>query len=170
MKSGKVKSCGCIYLESNKGRNATHGMSKSRIFRIWMGIKQRCNINYVTSKYHGQKNIRVCDEWKDFVPFYEWSIANGYSDTLTIDRIDNKLGYRPDNCRWVDFKTQERNRTNNRMVTIKGETHVLSEWAEKNGISRSALAWRLDHGWNDEELFMKPDFANRIIRRKKQWH
>ena len=63
----------------------------------------------------------MCDEWKNsFETFAEWANSNGYSDELTIDRIDNDLGYTPDNCRWVDYKTQENNRCNTRYCNYKG--------------------------------------------------
>ena len=165
--SGKVRSCGCLYKESNKGRNKTHGQTHTRIYYIWSSMRQRCKKNNRASKYYFNKNISVCDEWLNFPNFYKWAIDNGYSDNLTIDRIDNSKGYNPDNCRWADYKTQERNKTNNRKITINGETYVLAEWAEKIGISRATLLWRIDHGWSENDLFLKPNLANGVIRRKK---
>lgn len=162
LKTGKVKSCGCAYFESNKSRNVKHGKTGSRIFNIWQGMIGRCkrNRNYV------RKNISVCAEWRSFIQFYNWSMANGYSELLTLDRIDNSKGYNPDNCRWTDWKTQERNRTNNRIITIHGISRTLAEWSEISGIRAKTIAWRNNSGWNEDELLIKPNLANRYIRRK----
>jgi hypothetical protein len=89
-------------------------------------MNQRCS-NPSDKNYnrYGGRGISVCDEWReDFQAFYEWAIANGYDETApvgecTIDRIDNDKGYAPDNCRWVDLKTQQNNKSNNRKVTEK---------------------------------------------------
>lgn len=83
--------------------NETHGLSKTREYRIFKAMKQRCySENYKGFKSYGAKGIKVCDEWKDnFLSFYDWSHNNGYSEELTIDRMDNKKGYSPDNCQWI---------------------------------------------------------------------
>lgn len=128
LKNGHTKSCGCL---KNKNNNKTtrKSVKNNRLYNIWRGMKKRCylptNKDY---KNYGGRGISVCDEWKNnFLAFYDWSIANSYSDTLTIDRIDTNGNYEPSNCRWVDIKTQERNRRNNLYIT---ETKNLSEWCE----------------------------------------
>jgi hypothetical protein len=132
--AGKTTSCGCRKKEQdevNLARN-THNMSDTRLHSIWVGIKSRCN-NIHNPRYHryGGRGIKVCDEWNnDFISFYEWSINNGYQDDLTIDRIDNDKGYEPSNCRWVDMKTQCRNRETNINITIGKSTRTLTEWCE----------------------------------------
>lgn len=88
-----------------------HGLSRTRIYRIWIGMKARCNNpNSVPYPYYGAKGIRVCDEWEEsgtgFLKFYNWAMAHGYDDTLTIDRINPRENYSPDNCRWADKYTQ----------------------------------------------------------------
>ena len=112
--------------------NYKHGKKGTRLYRIWHDMKTRCcNKNTIYYKNYGGRGIDVCNEWReDFMAFYNWSIANGYKDNLSIDRIDNNEGYSPDNCRWVDRKTQQRNKRNNRYITINGETHCLMEWCE----------------------------------------
>lgn len=119
--SAQAKSCGCLRAENLKWCNIKHGKRKSRLYHVWQNIKKRCS-NPNVHNYHryGGRGITVCDEWRDdFGKFYEWAIANGYDENApygqcTIDRIDNDKGYSPDNCRWVDVKTQNNNKTNNR--------------------------------------------------------
>lgn len=116
---GNSKSCSCLKNELLKKRRTTHGQSASRLHKIWAGMKERCS-NPKNNRYHryGGRGITVCDEWRnDFAKFYEWAMANGYDENAprgqcTIDRIDNDACYSPDNCRWVDAKTQRNNQSN----------------------------------------------------------
>lgn len=109
-------------------------------------MKDRCyNINSKDYKNYGRRDIAVCSEWKDdFMTFYDWSIHNGYDDTLTIDRIDNNKGYEPSNCRWVDMKTQQRNKRNNKYFTYDGETHCITEWCEILGLNYNTVMTRIN--------------------------
>lgn len=118
LRNGHAQSCGCLFREKlieggEKTRFATtHGKSRTRLYRILTGMKSRC-YNPQSHKYplYGARGITVCDEWKNsFQAFYEWAIANGYSDDLSIDRIDNDRGYSPNNCRWSTVTEQNRNR------------------------------------------------------------
>ena len=105
-------SCGCKTKEAQHLGFLKHGMKGTRLYRIWKAMKTRCyNPNSPYFKYYGGKGITVCDEWRDsFQAFYEWSMANGYSDELTIDRIDSDKGYFPANCRWVTMTIQNQNK------------------------------------------------------------
>lgn len=118
--NGHCKSCGCILSENKKKRSRFKGLSDTRIYTIWKGMIQRCNnSNCDAYSYYGAKGIKVCDEWsgtQGFFNFVAWSLENGYSKDLTIDRINGQDGYRPDNCRWADWSTQRRNQ--NRTVAV----------------------------------------------------
>ena len=74
-------------------------------------MKNRCSdASHSNYKYYGGRGITVCDEWQKFEPFYEWAMLNGYSDELSIDRINNDANYEPSNCRWATPKEQANNR------------------------------------------------------------
>jgi hypothetical protein len=95
--------------------------------------------------------IKVCDEWlHDFMEFYNWSMSHGYNTNLTIDRVDVNGNYEPSNCRWISNKQQQRNKHNNRNITINGETHCLSEWCEILGLNINTVNTRFRRNWNIE--------------------
>lgn len=127
-----------------------HGYKHTRIYRIWVDMRQRCNNphnhNYVN---YGGRGIRVCAEWEqDFTTFLLWAKNNGYTNDLTIDRIDVNAGYCSENCRWVDRKIQSINKRNNRLITYKGQTKTLREWADLYKVHYDKLRYRLDN-WSD---------------------
>ena len=117
--SGHVRSCGCILSESSTERmkhynnslgRETHDETKTRLYRIWISIKTRCSRGKDYPNYGG-RGITICEEWAhSFTAFRNWSMNNGYSDSLTIDRIDVNGNYCPENCRWVDMSVQEFNK------------------------------------------------------------
>ncbi len=136
-----------------------HGMTGTRIHNIWRGMRSRCyNPNVKCFKNYGGKGIRLCDEWNEsFMSFYQWSIKNGYSDDLTIDRINVNENYSPSNCRWLDIKAQENNRSNNRLITFNGETHTEAQWSDITGIERRTLNSRLvRYKWSVEKSLTTP--------------
>ncbi len=122
-----------------------HGMKGTRIYNIWKLMKRRCkNTNDKYYKDYGGRGIVICDEWdNDFMNFYNWAIANGYSDKLTIERIDVNGNYEPANCKWISRKEQSRNRRNNVMVTYRGETRLLKEWCELLNLNYDTVFHRI---------------------------
>lgn len=112
LRLGNTKSCGCITRDGTA--QAKHGYCGTRLYRIWKGIKSRCNILSSTDyKWYGAKGVSVCGEWSEFEPFKEWALKNGYSDNLTIDRIDPFGNYEPSNCRWATTAQQNMNQRRN---------------------------------------------------------
>ena len=132
---GMTKSCGCLKKEQDKinlTANHSHKMSGTRLYEIWQGMKSRCYKKH-DARYgrYGGRGIIVCEEWKnDFKAFYDWAISNGYSNKLTIDRIDNNGNYEPKNCRWATMKEQCNNRNSNINITIGNTTKNLMQWCE----------------------------------------
>lgn len=158
LKSGNTKACGC-HQSDGWGINKTHGMSKTRLYRIWMGIKNRCYRK--SNKYYqnyGGRGIRICDEWLDsFEHFRDWAFNNGYSDELTLDRIDNDGIYCPNNCRWVDRYEQMNNMRNNHNISFNGKTLTIAEWSREIGIPSQVLMNRINnYGWSEEEALTIP--------------
>ena len=133
--------------------NCKHGMYNTRLYRIWTHVKSRCcNPRDKAYDRYGGRGICLCDEWKSFVPFMNWSLSNGYSEHLEIDRIDNNSGYSPDNCRWTTRKVQCNNFSRNHLLTYKDETHTLQEWSEMLGVNKSTMSTRAWRGWSTEEI------------------
>ncbi len=155
LKNGITKSCGCFKLEREIEANIKHGFKGTRIYRTWKNMKNRCsNPKRPDYKNYGGRGISVCDEWrKDFMTFCKWAMNNGYQDNLTLDRIDVNGNYEPKNCRWVDMKTQARNRSNNIVVEYNGKKMTLAEVSEKSGITSKILYRRYSDGDRGERLF-----------------
>lgn len=158
LRNGNTKSCGCIRKERTKMLNFVTGLTKSRLHRIWSGMKTRCyNDNALAYKDYGGRGIAVCEEWKyEFKPFHDWAMSHGYSHGLTIDRIDNNGNYCPENCRWVTMREQSRNTRRTKFITHNGESHCVAEWAEKYNISPGTLNSRINLGWDMELALITP--------------
>ena len=157
LKYNKIKSCGCLNKEKTIERNTKHSLRHTRIYRIWLLMKNRClNSKYYLFKNYGGRGITICNEWKnDFVKFYDWSMNNGYNDTLTIDRIDVNGNYEPSNCRWATKLQQQRNTTRLRKITYKNETHCISEWAEILGLEYNTLYHRFRRNNYSEDVLKR---------------
>lgn len=150
---GRTKSCGCYHKDEAKQRHTTHGKSGTKLHGVWWGMIQRCYYDkHIDYRWYSSRGITVCDEWrKNFQAFYDWAIQNGYGDGLSIDRIDNDLGYSPDNCRFISAKEQAQNRHTNLNYTYNGETKCLKQWAEAFGIKYGTLYCRIKRGIAFEE-------------------
>lgn len=154
LKYGSSKSCGCYRSDYMRKRHTTHGETDTRLFRIWDNMNSRCRNNTKWNRNYAGRGISVCEEWKGkngFVAFKEWAIQNGYTEKLTIDRIDVNSGYSPSNCRWVNMIVQGNNRRTNRLLTYKGVTRTMSEFSRQFNISIPTLYSRLERGWTVDD-------------------
>lgn len=158
LKSGHTVSCGCYQRKRASETFGVHGQSGTRLHRIWSNMRQRCENPKSDSYYlYGAKGITVCDEWHSFKQFYEWAMATGYSDSLSIDRKDSTKGYSPDNCRWATPQEQTDNRPCCRYVTYNGKSQTIKAWAKETGIHYNTLRERFNRGWSAERaLTIKP--------------
>ena len=168
LKKGISTSCGC-YRSEQIIKNTIHGESStsthkmSRLYRIWAEMKTRC-YNPNDSRYarYGGRGIVVCNEWKNSYPmFKKWATTNGYTDDLSIDRINNDGPYSPENCRWADRLTQANNKCNSRFIEAFGRTLTLSQWAREYDIPVKRLHLRLKRGWDIEIALIEKPYKGR---------
>lgn len=150
LKNGHTKSCGCYNKDVvRNGRFAvTHDKSKTRIYHIYTGMKTRCyNPNCSNYKDYGGRGIGICKEWlDDFQKFYDWAVANGYEDDLSIDRINPNGDYSPSNCRWATDIEQMNNTRRNHYISHNGERKSLKQWSEDIGFSYEKVKARMARG------------------------
>lgn len=132
--------------------------TRTRLYIAWCHMIERCeNTNSEMYENYGGRGIRVCDEWKDsYVAFRDWANKNGYSDKLTIDRIDNNGNYEPSNCKWSSQKEQCNNRRSNRKLSYKGLTKTMTQWAEAIGMNPGTFKRRIYQGWTVTEAIEIP--------------
>jgi hypothetical protein len=155
------KSCGCLSkaCASTFGSNQSkHSESSTRLYRIWCKMKSRCN-NTKDKRFcdYGGRGIKVCEEWSDsYTAFSEWAKNNGYSDGLSIDRINNNGDYTPQNCRWSTTAEQALNKRSNKVIEHEGKLMTLKEWAKEVDLPYGCLQTRFIRGWSVEEALTTP--------------
>lgn len=147
LKSGEVRSCGCLRTEAAKragAANVTHGMTNTKVFRIWVGMHSRCtNPKETGYENYGGRGIRVCDRWQSFEAFLS-DMGEPPSSRHQIDRERVNENYEPGNCRWATPKENCRNRRNNRIIEFDGKSLCITEWASRIGVTHQALRRRID--------------------------
>lgn len=149
-----TKSCGCDVRSAIAERSTTHGMTGTRVYRIWQAMLNRCrNANVKIYSKYGGRGISVCDRWSDFENFF--ADMGDPPDGYSIDRINNDGDYTPENCRWASGTDQARNKSTNRRITLNGETRLLVEWSETLGIDQASLRERLEK-WPLEAALTTP--------------
>lgn len=158
LRTGRVKSCGCsrgefvaeccrekIKRGERVGRMPKNYRPYEKTIRDrYYAMLRRCYCTDDKSyRNYGERGIAVCELWQGedgFENFYSWSINNGFSPKLLLDRTDNNKGYSPDNCRWITFLEQQNNKRNNVNIEINGETHSMADWSRILGINYKRLS------------------------------
>ena len=131
LNAGKAVSCGCMEKELRHYAHFKHGGIHSPLYIVWEGMKQRwTNKNHKSYHNYGGRGIDVCEEWaNDYGAFEKWAKAAGYKKGLSIERINNNDGYKPDNCKWTTAREQCRNRRVNKKVYLISESgEILKEY------------------------------------------
>lgn len=156
---GHTKSCGCLVKETASNIMTKHGKRHTRLYNIWCSIKNRCyNPNCKAYKNYGGRGIKMCNEWKhDFNAFCDWALSNGYTKTLSIDRIDNNCGYNPKNCRWANRVEQSNNKSDNRILEFNEQKHTLAQWCKELGLNYHVVYLRIyRHKWDISRALTTP--------------
>lgn len=157
-----------LFLEMLRERNTKHGMSKTRFYGIWQAMIKRCGEKNTNTyeRYRG-RGIVVRARWEKFENFRE-DMLEGYSDNLSIDRIDNDGNYCKENCRWATVEEQANNKRNNVKIVYKGVTVSLHELSDLTGIAVRTLWYRVKNGFPEDKLG-QPAFSHRTYKPSKRW-
>lgn len=156
LKRGLSNSCGCLKSELSSQRLLKHGETDTRLYIIWVSMRERCyNLNSSYYKDYGGRGISIAKEWDEFLSFKEWALSHGYSDDLTIDRIDVNGNYEPSNCRWATILEQNNNKRNNIRIEYHGVIRTASEWGRELGIKSSEIRRLYHKGYSLEQIIRK---------------
>jgi hypothetical protein len=166
LSSGATQSCGCLSSEVTTARNFKHGANirenRTLLYGVFASMIARCeNSNVESYMNYGARGISVCDEWRhDFSQFKKWALETGYRENLTIERKDNNGNYSPQNCIWIPFKLQARNKRSNHYVTLFGETKILEDWFKDSrcAVDKSTFYRRIHRGLSEEQALITPSF------------
>jgi hypothetical protein len=150
---GRTQSCGCYGKEMLSKANTKHGMEGTRIYHIWVMMKDRCNSN---NPNYGGKGVSYAVRWENFIEFYK-DMGDPPTDKHTLDRIESNGHYTKRNCKWSTMKEQQNNRSNNHNIEYNGKIQSLAMWGEEVGIHRSTIRGRLKRGWSVEEALYGKD-------------
>jgi len=155
LRRGRVRSCGCLNVDRNKETKITHGMTRTRTYTIWFGMKRRCDDpsqdNY---SHYGGRGISYDPRWRLFANFF--ADMGKAPEGLQLDRIDNEGNYCKENCRWVTPRTNSNNRSNSDFVEYAGERVTVTELARKLGMKPITLESRLYDGWSLDRAIRTP--------------
>ena len=160
----KTKTCGCYRIDHPN--NISHGMSNTRFYGIWCGMKGRCyDKNIPKYKNYGERGIIICDRWKNSFENFKEDMYDSYlshvkefgESNTSIDRIDVDGNYEPSNCKWSTVKEQGNNTTTNHYIEYKGVTYTLMELSEKIGMNYGTFKSRIsDYGWSVDDAVETP--------------
>lgn len=163
LRSGHTRSCGCLASEMTSKRNRSNKKytRKERILRaIRRDMIRRCyELNNVSYPHYGGRGIKVCNRWKKSLQYFIEDMGSPPTPNHSLDRIDNNGHYEPSNCKWATIIEQRNNNRRNRLITYKGKTQTMTQWANEVGILYSRLRYRINNNWPIEEALYAPRFS-----------
>lgn len=154
--------------QAKKCKHIKTGIKNHRILHTFVQMKKRCNDeNSKDFRFYGARGIKVCDEWmKDPKRFEEWALSNGYEDSLTIDRIDPRKGYCPENCRWISSEDNSRYKSTTITMTVNSQEKTGRQWAQFIGVGQNTInAYRRTYGMEKTEEFIEYVLSNGLPKR-----
>lgn len=161
LRSGAIKSCGCLRNEQNRNAGFKHGFWGTSLYWSWHSMKERClNANAKAYQYYGGREITVCKEWMDFEGFCDWSLKNGYEEGLTIERKDVNGNYEPSNCCWIPLSEQANNTRRSKIIELNGISQNVRQWEKELGFGRNVVSKRLLNGWSIDKALTTPIQTN----------
>ena len=153
LKAGLTRACQSC---ANAASNTTHGLSDTPLYRRWQAMKARCgNPNNKHFANYGGRGIAVCERWATSFENFAADMGPTFDPSLELDRVDVNAGYCPDNCRWADRVTQQRNRRDSHLLTHNGRTLTVVEWAGELGVKPNTLYTRLRRDWPIERVLLE---------------
>jgi len=163
LRQGVTKSCGCLKRDVAGRARITHGGSTSKEYRVWNQMRQRCtNPNNARWAAYGGRGITVCDRWMNSFGNFLEDMGFRPFEKAQLDRIDNNKGYSPENCHWVSLKQNLRNMRTNLVLTARGESMPVCDWAERSGIACRLIEQRVRRdGWDAERAIFTPSRGTR---------
>lgn len=155
-RKSKNANCGCV----RKEKTTIHGCWGHPLFRVWKAMMDRCyNPKDKRFKHYNGRSITVCQKWHSPKAFIS-DMFPSYKPGLQIERLNNNKGYCFENCSWVTYTQQQRNKTNNVLLTYNGETKCIGEWAEITGLTYGTLWDRIKvQGWPTERALTTPPLS-----------
>lgn len=153
LRTGWTKSCGCLQREWASENFSTHRHSKTSLYNIWYNMKERCfRKTHIRYPRYGGRGIKICSEWMVFENFYDWAIANGYEEGLSLERKCIDGNYEPSNCCWIPRAKQAQNKSNTVWIVYRGERMCMAEFSRRIGVSVNVIRNRLKHGLSGDQI------------------
>lgn len=173
LKSEHTRSCGCLQSELTIKRNTIHDLSKTRIYKGYHSMKNRCyNITTKDYKWYGAKGVKVCEEWlSDFMIFHDWAMNNGYKDNLTLDRIKPNGNYEPNNCQWITISEQQSKRRDCNFIEFNGKTYSMKQLSDFTGIKHNTLRAKynkLNHNHKEFINYINKKLLKRVMSNRRR--
>ena len=157
LKNKKSLSCGCLAIELASQREKTHGKCKTRIYRLWAGMKTRCtNKKEPAYKFYGGRGVKVCDRWMNSFEAFYADMGDPPDENSSIERLDVNGDYCPENCTWIDFSKQACNTRNNVVIEYRGEKKCVAEWCRTLGLPYKLVIGRMEHGKSFHQAISAP--------------